>query len=232
MFDRLELLIGKDALNKLNNSNVVILGLGGVGGHALEALVRSGIGNVTIIDSDTIDISNLNRQIIATNDNIGNFKTLEFEKRIKSINKNIKINIITEFIDSSNIDSLFKEKIDFFIDACDSIETKKLVIKKCLEKDIKFITSMGAGNRMDPSKLEIKDLNKTSGDPIARILRKYVKESNLKGKITCVCSSEVPLRKGAPVSSNSFVPASCGLLIASYVIKTIIKGEDYGNIKM
>lgn len=225
MFDRLELLIGKEALNKLKKSHVLILGLGGVGGYALESLVRSGIGEVTIIDGDTIDITNINRQIIATSNNIGKYKTEEFKKRIESIGSDIKVNIITEFINENNIDILFNNNIDFIIDACDSIKTKQILIKKCLDLGINFITCMGTGNRMDPSKLEITDLSKTSGDPVAKILRRYVKDNKIKGKIPCLCSKEVPKRKGNIVASNSFVPPSAGLLLASYVVNKIIEKE-------
>lgn len=229
MFDRLELLIGKNALNKFKNTHVVILGLGGVGGYVLESLVRSGIGEVTIIDNDTVDITNINRQIIAKNNNIGSYKTLEFKKRISDIRDDIKVNVITEFIDESNIDLIFSNEIDFLVDACDSFKTKCLIIKKCLDLDISFITCTGTGNRMDPSKLKISDLRKTLNDPLAKKLRKYVKDNNLKGNIPCVYSSELPLRKGSVIGSNSFVPASGGLLITSYIINKIweeCKNED------
>ena len=214
-----------DSLNKLKNSHILVLGLGGVGGYALESLVRSGIGEVTIIDGDTIDITNINRQIIATSSNIGKYKTEEFKKRIESIRSDIKINIITEFIDETNIDILFNNNVDFIIDACDSLKTKQLLIKKCLDLDISFITCTGTGNRIDPSKLEITDLSKTSGDPVAKILRKYVKDNKIKGRIPCLCSKEEPKRKGKIIASNSFVPPSAGLLLASYVVNKIIEEE-------
>ena len=223
MFDRLERLIGSVSLQKLKNSHIVILGLGGVGGFVLEALVRSGVETLTIIDDDKIDITNLNRQLIATMENIGNYKTSEWKKRISSINPNTKVNTITSFITKDNIDTIFTSDIDYFIDACDTIATKKLVIQKCLEKKIKFITSTGVGNRMDPSLLKITDIRKTSYDPLAKALRKYVKENNLTGKVTCLYSIEKPLIKGQIITSNSFVPSTAGLLIAGYVINDLIK---------
>ncbi len=221
MFDRLELLIGKKSLNKLNNTHVLVIGLGGVGGYVVESLVRSGIGTITIVDSDTIDISNINRQIIATRDNIGKLKTEEFKKRIKSIRDDIKINIISEFIDESNIDLLFDKRIDFLVDAQDTIDTKCLIITKCLDKNIDFITSMGTGNRMNPLDFEIVDLKKTKNDPVARILRKYIKDNNIEGKINCLCSKELPIRRGKVIASNSFVPPTAGLIITSYIVNKI-----------
>ncbi len=223
MFDRLELLIGKESLDKLRTKHIVVLGLGGVGGYVTESLIRSGIENITIIDSDTIDISNLNRQIIANSNNIGKLKTDEFEKRILCINKNVKITKINEFINEDNIDMIFNNKIDYFIDACDTIKTKELVIRKCLDKKIKSITCLGTGKRLNPEKLTICDLRKTKNDPIARILRKYVKDNNIKEKIICCFSEEEPIKKDIKtIPSSVFVPASAGILIASYVIRDVL----------
>ena len=226
MFDRLELLIGKEYLEKIKTKNIVVLGLGGVGGYVVESLIRSGVENITIIDNDTIDLSNLNRQIIANLDNIGKLKTDEFEKRILSINKNVNIKKVNSFISDDNIDDIFSEKIDYFIDACDTISTKKLIIKKCLDNNIKSITCLGTGKRIDPSKLMICDIRKTKYDPIARILRKYVKDENIKGKVICCYSEEEPIKKESKViPSSAFVPNSAGILIASYVIRNIISQE-------
>lgn len=223
MLDRLELLIGKESLDKIKTKHIVVLGLGGVGGYAVESLVRSGIENITIIDNDTIDISNLNRQIISNTNNIGKLKTDEFEKRILSINKNVKVVKITEFIDDSNIEEIFNNKIDYFIDCCDTIKTKQLVIKNCLDKKINFITCLGTGKRMNPSKLMICDLRKTKNDPIARILRKYVKNNKINEKIMCCYSEEEPKKiDGSTIASSVFVPASAGILIASYVIRDML----------
>ncbi len=223
MFDRLELLIGKEGLNKLKNSNVLVLGLGGVGGYVTESLVRSGLGNITIVDFDKIDLTNLNRQIIATQNNIGKLKTEEFKKRILAINPTINIKCINQFIDEKNIEILFENKIDYLVDACDHLKTKKLIITKCLNENIPFITCTGTGNRMDPSKLRITDIRKTSYDPVAKILRKYIKEMNIKEKVICLNSTEIPIRKGGIIASNSFVPSSAGLLISSFVIKELLK---------
>lgn len=224
MLDRLELLIGKENIEKIKSSNIVVLGLGGVGGYVVESLIRSGVSNITIIDYDKIELSNLNRQIISNKNNIGNLKTEETKKRILEINEECNVTIINEFIDESNIDNIFKNNIDYFIDVCDSLNTKKLVLDKCLEKDIKFITCMGTGNRMT-SNFEVIDIRKTKNDPVAKILRKYVNELKTNKKVMCLCSKNEPIRKGKTIASNSFVPAIAGLKITEYVINELIKNE-------
>ena len=224
MLDRLELLVGSEGITKLKSSKIVVVGLGGVGGYVTESLIRSGIENIIIVDYDTIDESNLNRQIIATKNNIGKLKVDEFEKRILSINDKVNITKLPIFIDENNIDELFLGDITYLIDACDTIKTKELIISKCLEKNIKFITCLGTGKRMDPSKLKICDIRQTSYDPIARILRKYVKDNRINSKVLCCYSEEEPIKYNSNIiGSNSFVPSSAGLLIASYVVRDICK---------
>ena len=222
-FARLSFLIGEDKLKKLSNKHIVVLGLGGVGGYVVESLVRSGIENITIIDYDTVDITNINRQIIALTSTIGMKKTEVFKKRILDINPNCKVKIVDSFINIDNYQDLFKENIDHSIECCDSIKTKKLIIKYALLNDINIISSMGAGNRMDPSKLEIIEIKKTSGDPLARIIRKFLKDEKINKKLMVMCSSEIPKKSYEFIASNAFVPPSAGLLISSYVIKTLIK---------
>jgi len=220
---RLELLVGNENINKLKNSTVLVIGLGGVGGYATEALVRSGIGNIIIVDNDIIDVTNLNRQLIAHKENIGLYKTDEWEKRIKQINKSCNVTKITSFIDESNIDKLFERKIDYIIDACDTIETKFLLIKLSSKKNIKLISSMGTGNKFHPEKLKIEDISKTSYDPIARILRKKLKEDGFFKKVSVVFSEEAPIVNSSNIiGSNSYVPAAAGLLCASFVINSIV----------
>lgn len=156
--------------------------------------------------------------------NIGKLKTDEIEKRILMINKNVKIKKISKFINEDNYLELFKENIDYLIDAEDSTNTKKLIIKECLKRKIKFITCCGTGNKLDPSKLEIIDIRKTSYDPLAKSLRTWVNKEKIKGKILCCCSKEMPIKVNSKtIGSTSFVPSSAGLLITSYVIKDIIK---------
>lgn len=224
MFDRTIKLIGKDNYLKLKNTNILIIGLGGVGGYALEALIRSGVENITIVDYDTIDISNINRQIISNSNNIGNLKTEEWKKRILSINNNVNIKIINEKIDENNIYKLFEEKYDFIIDCCDTMIVKKLLIKYTEEKNIKLITVCGMGKKLNPKLVEVIPLAKTSYDPIAKVLRKYVKDENIQGKVMCVCSKEQPINTNKEViASMSIVPSTAGILAAYYVINNIIK---------
>lgn len=226
IFDREIDLIGEDNYLKLKNSNVLIIGLGGVGGYTLETLVRSGIEHITVVDYDTIDISNLNRQIISLNSNIGKLKTEEWKKRILDINKNVIIKIINEKISEENIDNLFSEKYDYIIDACDTMIVKKLLIKKCYDKNINLITVCGAGRKMDPSKVEIIPLSKTSYDPIAKALRKYVKDEKINTDIMCVCSKEEPIESDKNIiASMIMVPSVAGILAGSYVINSTLKAS-------
>lgn len=218
---RLETLVKENNIEKLRNTTVLIIGLGGVGGHALESIVRSGIGKVIIVDSDIVDITNLNRQIISNIDNIGKNKVDVAESRILSINPNIEIIKIKDFITKANIDKLFENKIDYIIDACDTVETKEELIRQSIKQNIKLIASMGTAKKMNPSLLEIIDIRKTDTDPIARKIRKMIKDEKIKNKIMVVCSKEKPI-KTELLGSNSFVPATAGLLCASYVINDIV----------
>lgn len=221
--ERLELLIGKEKVDILKQKTVLVLGLGGVGGYAVESLARSGIGKLILVDYDSIDPTNLNRQIVATLESIGEKKTDVWEKRIQSISKECIVEKINEKITPENIELLFSERIDFIIDACDTISTKKELIRMCLEKNIPFISSMGTGNKLDPTKLEIIDVRKTSYDPIAKIIRKMVKEKKLKGKIMTICSTEKPQKREGKIASCAFVPSVAGLYATSYAIRYLIK---------
>ncbi len=224
MFDREIKLIGIDNYNKLKNSSIMVIGLGGVGGYVVESLTRAGIGNIIIIDYDTIDISNINRQIISNTCNIGMKKVYEWEKRIKLINPNCHVITIDKYLTKDNLyDTLDNYKIDYIIDACDTINVKKELIKYTYLNKIGFISSMGTGNKLDPTKLEITTLDKTSYDPIAKILRKYIKDEKINKKIYVVCSKEQPKKiNEKKISSISTVPSVAGLLLSSFVINSII----------
>ena len=219
---RFRLLIGEENLKKIRNLKVLIIGLGGVGSYAIEALARSGINNLIIIDKDTIDITNLNRQLMSLHSNIGLNKTDVIENRIKDINKEAKVIKITKEITKDNIDELISLKPDYIIDACDTIEVKKELIRKSIKNDFRLISCMGTGNKMIP-KFEIMDLSKTTYDPIAKILRKMVKDEKINKKIIVVASNEKPIKTDKVIASNSFVPATAGLLLASYVINDAIR---------
>ena len=224
-FNRLEYLIGNDNVELLKTKKVLIVGLGGVGGFAVEALARSGIGNITLVDYDTIDITNLNRQIIALHSTIGLKKTTAFKERILNINKDCNITVLNLFLDSSNYKEIITDDYDFIIDCCDSLEAKKILLLESYNKKIPFIGCMGTANKMDPSKLEIVDIRKTINDPIARIMRKFVKDNKLNQKIMVVSSKELPKKNGTKLGSNAFVPSSAGLLIASFVVRSLINLE-------
>ena len=221
MFDRLKILIG-NKIDTLKNKTIMVIGLGGVGGHAFEALVRSGIENIIVIDCDIIEITNLNRQALAYKETIGKSKVEVAKKMAQNINPNCKIKDIKLFLNKENIDSLFNIKIDFVIDAIDTIDTKKLIIKKCLNEKIPFVSVMGTGNKMHPELLEIDDIRKTEYHPIAKIIRKMVKDEKIKGNIPVIFSKEKPLVKGK-IGSNAFVPATAGLIAASYVINKLLE---------
>lgn len=222
-FIRFQKQIGETNFNKIQDLTILIIGLGGVGGYALESLVRSGINHLIIIDHDKIDITNLNRQIISNHDNIGHSKAKEWLKRINTINPNCKVTVIEEFINKDNINILDDYQIDYLVDACDSLFTKLLLIKYCQSNSIKLISSMGTGNKLNPEQLTITKLSKTKYDPIAKKLRKYIKDNRLKD-IMVVSSSEQPISNDAPfITSNAFVPATAGLLITNYIINDIIR---------
>ena len=223
MFDRTISLIGNDNYLKLKNSNILVLGVGGVGGYAIETLIRSGIENITIVDYDKIDISNINRQVIALSNNVGMDKADAWKERILSINKNVNVKVIKEKISSENIELLFNDVYDFIVDACDTLIVKKLLIKKCKEKNINLITVCGMGKKIEPSLVQICDVRDTSYDPLAKAIRKYVKDENIKGKIPCIFSREQPIISDNDViASMMMVPATAGIMAGSYVIEKII----------
>lgn len=222
--NRLNKIISNDKINKLNSKTVLIIGLGGVGGHALESIVRMGINNIIVVDNDVFDITNLNRQLLSLNSNIGKLKVDVAKERVIDINKDCNITCIPKFIDKSNINEIFGYKIDYVIDACDTITTKILLINECLNRNIKIISSMGTGNKFDPELLEIIDLKKTSYDPIAKVLRNKFK--NINKNIMVVCSKEKSINiKDRTPGSTSLVPSAAGILCASYVINDVLKEE-------
>ena len=223
-FERLKKVVGIDSLEILDTKSVLVLGCGGVGGYVVEALARSGFGEMILFDYDVVDETNINRQIIALDSTIGELKIDLLEERIKDINSNCNVIKIGKFINQDNYMELFNNKIDYFVDCCDTIIVKKLVMKECLENDIPFISSMGTGNKLDPSKLEITDIRKTVNDPLARILRKFVKDEKINKKVMVLSSRELPVKTGDRTpGSTAFVPSSAGLLIASYIVREFIK---------
>lgn len=219
--DRILKIIPKEKLDVIQNLKVLIIGVGGVGGYALESLVRTGIKNITIIDKDKIDESNLNRQIIALKSNINKSKVEEAKKRALDIRNDININAYELFLDKNNLASTLDEnKYDYIIDACDNVTVKLELIRYAQENNIELISSLGTGNRLNPEELKITTLDKTYNDPLGKVLRKLVKDNNLNKKVTVLWSKEIPIKTlDRTPGSLMFVPASAGILIASYIIR-------------
>ncbi|OQY41614.1 MAG: tRNA cyclic N6-threonylcarbamoyladenosine(37) synthase TcdA [Fusobacteriia bacterium 4572_74] len=231
-FSRQSLLIGEGKTKKLINYSVIVFGLGGVGGFAIESLSRAGIGTITLVDFDTVDITNLNRQLIATHSTVGKEKTKLFRDRILDINPNAIVNIHNLRVTPENARSLFDHmKYDYIVDAIDTVSAKLTLIEISKERKIPIISSMGFGNKLDPTTIQIADISKTSVCPLARAIRKELKKRRIK-KIKTVFSTEIAIKpknldgskeKAVNVGSISFVPSVAGLIIAGEVIKDLIK---------
>ena len=221
IYDRILKIISNEAFDKIQKLNVLIVGVGGVGGYALEALVRSGVLNITIIDKDKIEESNLNRQIISLNCNINKSKVEEAKNRALNINSNANINAIELFLTKENLnDTLNGNKYDYIIDACDNVTVKVELICYAIKNNINIITCLGTGNRFNPEELKITTLDKTYNDPLGKVMRKLLKERGIKNKIVVAWSKELPVKTSERTpGSMIFVPASAGLLIASYIIR-------------
>lgn len=223
MFDRTLKLIEEQLLETIKSQKVLLVGVGGVGGFALESLVRLGFQNITIVDADSIEESNLNRQIISTRENIGEPKVEVAKERALSINPNAKITTYNLFLKEENIDTIFQDKYDYIIDACDTITTKYLLIKKALETNTKIISCMGTGNRFNPSKVTITRLDKTNNDPLASFMRSILRKNNISLKVPVVWSSELPKKvKEKAVGSIILVPAAAGLQLVYFILNDLI----------
>ena len=232
-FSRTELLIGKKAIEKLKNSKIAIFGIGGVGSYTLEALARAGVGNFVLVDNDEVSLTNLNRQIIATTKTIGKPKVEVAKERILEINEDANVEIYKEFFmpESNNI---IDNSLDYIVDAIDTVTAKIELVIRANKLNIPIISSMGTGNKLDPTKFEVTDIYKTSVCPLAKVMRKELKQRGIK-KLKVVYSKEDPVKinqgyieekndnkKNIP-GSISFVPSVAGLIIASEVVKDMIK---------
>ena len=221
-FSRTEALIGKENLEKLQNSKVAIFGLGGVGSYVLEGLARAGLGNLILVDNDTISESNLNRQIIALKSTIGKYNVEVAKDRVLEINPNANIKIYQEFFTKESKDIL-DESLTYIVDAIDTVSSKLDLIVKAKELNIPIISSMGTGNKLDPTKFEVDDIYKTSVCPLAKVMRRELKQKGIKN-LKVVYSKEEPIKTdiGRTPASISFVPSVAGLIIAGEVVKDII----------
>lgn len=222
-WDRTEKLIGKDAVNKLSDCTVAVFGLGGVGGYVTEALARAGVGHLILVDHDTVNETNINRQIIALHSTVGMKKTDAFWRRCKDINPDIKISLFDCFFLPENSDIIDFSEIDFVADCVDTVTAKLEIIKKCKEADVPIISSMGTGNKLRPEMFEIADISKTSVCPLAKVMRKECKDRGYKN-VKVLYSKEEPVRTGVRTpASISFVPSSAGLMIAGEIVRELIK---------
>jgi len=240
-FSRNELAIGKEGLHKLKNSSVAVLGVGGVGSFAVEALARSGIGRLILIDKDDVDITNINRQIHALLSTVGKPKVDLMKARIADINPDCEVIALKMFYTEETYEDFFKQNPDYVIDASDTISYKIHLMKECLKRNIPIISSMGAANKTDPTRFRVADISKTHTDPIAKVIRTKLRKEGIRKGIQVVFSDERPvviredvrkevgnnestIRKAKmPPSSNAFVPSVAGLIMAGHVINELLK---------
>lgn len=242
-FSRTELLLGEDGMNKLANSTVAIFGVGGVGSFAAEGLARAGIGHLVLIDNDLICLTNINRQIHSTRKTVGQPKTEAMKARILEINPKCQVDTINDFYLPENAEKFFNQPYDYVVDAIDTVTGKINLARQCYKLGIPLISSMGAGNKLDPTMFEVTDIYKTSVDPLARVMRKKLKEYHIP-KLKVVYSKEKPLhvsqsgcgkncicppgsarncdqRRAVP-GSISFVPSVVGLIVAGQVVRDLV----------
>lgn len=221
-FSRTEILIGEDKLNKLKNAHIAVFGIGGVGGYVTEALARAGVGNIDIIDNDTVSLSNINRQIIATTKTVGLYKVDAMKQRLQEINPEIQVNAYNILYLPETADKFNFGKYDYIVDAVDSVTAKIELVMQADKCKTPIISSMGTGNKLDPTRFEVSDIYKTSVCPLAKVMRYELKKRGVK-KLKVVYSKETPVTNNRPPASISFVPSSAGLIIASEVVKDLIK---------
>lgn len=228
-FSRTEMLIGKEKVDILKSKTVLIFGIGGVGSYVAESLARCGIGTLILVDNDVVSLSNINRQIIALHSTIGKTKVEVMKERILDINPEAKTICYQEFVTPENVDKFINKDIDYIVDAIDTVKSKIAIIEKAKKLDIPIISSMGTGNKLDPLKFKITDISKTSVCPLAKVIRKGLKERGIK-KVKVLYSEEIPSK--VPEASNdgkvvpasiAFVPSVAGLAISGEVVRDLVK---------
>jgi len=221
--ERTQMILGEDAIIRLSKAHVIVFGVGGVGGYAVEALVRSGIGSLTVVDNDRIETSNLNRQIIALNSTIGQYKVDVAEKRILDINPDCRVTKMRMFYLPETASDFDFSTYDYVVDCIDTVTAKIDIVMRCNEAEVPVISSMGTGNKSDPQKLRIADISKTSVCPLARVMRTELRKRGI-NHLKCVFSTEEVVRTGERTpGSTAFVPSVAGLMIASEVVRDLIK---------
>jgi len=221
-FHRIELLLGHEGMERLYKSNIAIVGIGGVGSYAAEAVCRCGIRNISVIDPDLVETSNINRQIPATSATIGRYKTDVMSDRMREINPSVKINQHTCSYTPTNSSIITEGHFDYVIDAIDSLNDKIHLISTCLDHDIPIISCMGTANRVNPSMLEISDIKDTSVCPVARRVRRGLRQNGVYSGLNVVYSREIPLKKGPELGSIVFVTAVAGMMLASFAVNSIL----------
>ena len=224
IFERLKLITKEEGLQKLRSSTVLVLGLGGVGGHCCEALARSGIGTLIIVDKDVVDETNINRQIVALQSTIGLPKTEIMKKRIHDINPDCDVITYHTFYNHDSKEEILSHQIDFICDCIDTVTFKIDIIKESIQRNVPIISSMGAGNKVHPELLEIEYLHKTTYDPIAKVIRGKLRKERIEAKIPVVYSKEEPIKtESTTIGSTSFTPSVAGLLMVGFVVRKIIE---------
>lgn len=220
MYERTELLLGTEGIEKLKNAHVAVFGVGGVGGFCIEALARAGIGEMTIVDRDTVSESNLNRQIIALRSTVSRPKTEVMGERLADINPELKLHALNMFYLPETASEVDFGEFDYVVDAVDTVTAKLDIIERAVKLGIPVISSMGAGGKLHPERFEVADIYETSICPLARVMRKECKKRGI-GQLKCVYSREEPITADRPPGSISFVPSTAGLILAGEVVRDI-----------
>jgi tRNA A37 threonylcarbamoyladenosine dehydratase len=234
---RTELIVGRKNLERLKNSHVIVIGMGGVGSFAAEFICRAGVGEMTIVDGDTVDLSNCNRQLPALQSTVGQYKTEIMAERMRGINPNIKLNVITEFLSPEKMQEILSVRYDYLVDAIDSLTPKLQAISSCYFSGQPFVSSMGAGGKLDPTAIRVADISKTYNCPFAQMIRKRLTKYQIRKGFTTVFSSELPQRhslmltdgsryKRSAYGTMSYIPAAFGCSCASVVIQGLIDMDD------
>ena len=220
-FQRLKLLIGEDSFDKLGKSTVAIFGIGGVGSFTVEALARSGVGHLVLIDKDNVDATNINRQIHALSSTVGRSKVEVMRERIHEINPAAQVDAVQKFfLPGENVEDFFICNYDYVVDAIDTLTAKIFLVEECTRRGIKIISSMGAGNKLDATRFKVSDIFQTSVDPVAKIMRKKLKDKKIKS-LKVVWSDEIPRPVKDFIGSAAFVPSVAGLILAGEVVKDL-----------
>jgi tRNA A37 threonylcarbamoyladenosine dehydratase len=227
------MLLGRDAIDKLHNAHVAVFGVGGVGSFCAEALARAGIGSLTLVDDDVVSVSNLNRQLVALHSTVGKSKVQVMADRIRDIDPACHVQAVHMRYEAENRDDFFQEPYDYIADAIDSVSCKIDLIQTALQRNIPIISSMGTGNKLDPTKFQITDLSKTSGCPLARVMRKELRDRSIvhhtvlystEPALKPVISIDTEGRRSVP-GSVSWVPSCAGMMLAGYIVQQILKDE-------